>query len=34
MVHTASFLAVLKEMDENDFARAVTATGKKFFGLP
>jgi TatD DNase family protein len=34
MVHTAGFLAVLKEMDENDFARAVTATSKSFFGLP
>jgi TatD DNase family protein len=34
MVHTASFLAVLKEMDETDFARAVTATSKSFFGLP
>ena len=34
MVHTARFLAVLKEMDENDFARAVTATSKNFFGLP
>jgi TatD DNase family protein len=34
MVHTASFLATLKEMDENDFARAVTATSKSFFGLP
>ncbi len=33
MVHTARFLAVLKEMDENDFARAVTATSKNFFGL-
>jgi len=34
MVHTARFLAVLKEMDENDFARAVTAASKSFFGLP
>jgi TatD DNase family protein len=34
MVHTARFVAVLKEMDENDFARAVTATSKNFFGLP
>jgi len=34
MVHTARFLAGLKEMDENDFARAVTATSKSFFGLP
>ena len=34
MVHTARFLAELKEMDENDFARAVTATSKSFFGLP
>jgi len=34
MVHTARFLAVLKEMDENDFAQAITATSKSFFGLP
>jgi TatD DNase family protein len=34
MVRTASFLAVLKDMDETDFAQAVTATSKSFFGLP
>jgi TatD DNase family protein len=34
MVRTARFLAELKEMDENEFARAVTATSKSFFGLP
>jgi TatD DNase family protein len=34
MVHTAAFLAVLKEMDQIDFASAVTATSKNFFGLP
>lgn len=34
MVHTASFLAVLKEVDETEFARQVTATSKNFFGLP
>lgn len=34
MVHTARFLAELKEMDETDFARTVTATSKSFFGLP
>jgi len=25
---------VLKEVDENDFAQAITATSKSFFGLP
>ena len=34
MVHTAGFLAVLKDMDENDFARSVTEASKNFFGLP
>jgi TatD DNase family protein len=34
MVHTARFLAELKEMDPADFARAVTAASKSFFGLP
>jgi TatD DNase family protein len=34
MVHTDRFLAALKDMDENDFARAVTATSNNFFGLP
>ena len=34
MVHSARFLAELKEMDPADFARAVTAASKSFFGLP
>jgi len=34
MIHTARFLAELKEMDPAGFARAVTATSKSFFGLP
>ena len=34
MVYTARFLAELKEMEPVDFARAVTATSKSFFGLP
>ena len=34
MVHTARFLAELKEMDPADFARAVTDASKNFFGLP
>ena len=34
MVHTARFLAELKEMDLADFAWAVTTTSKSFFGLP
>ena len=34
MIHTARFLAELKEMDPADFARAVTAAGKSFFDLP
>jgi TatD DNase family protein len=34
MVHTARFLAELKEMELADFARAVTAASKSFFGLP
>ena len=34
MVHTASYLAELKEMDPADFARSVTAASKSFFGLP
>ena len=33
MVHTAKFLADLKQMDFNDFAAAVTATSKAFFSL-
>ncbi len=34
MIHTARFLAELKEMDLTDFGNAVTATSKAFFGLP
>jgi TatD DNase family protein len=34
MLHTASFLAELKQMSLADFAQAVTATTKAFFGLP
>jgi len=34
MVHTARFLAELKGMEKTDFARAVTAASKDFFGLP
>jgi len=34
MVHTASFLAELKQMPLDDFARAVTATSRGFFNLP
>ena len=34
MIHTARFLAELKEMSPTDFAQAVTATSKNFFGLP
>ena len=34
MVHTAAFLAELKGMDLADFAEAVTATSRAFFGLP
>jgi TatD DNase family protein len=34
MIHTAKYIARLKQMDFADFARAVTATSKKFFGLP
>ena len=33
MIHTARFLAELKQMDPADFARAVTTTSKAFFGL-
>lgn len=33
MIHTAQRLAELKEMDETDFAREVTATSKSFFDL-
>ncbi len=34
MIHTAKFLAELKQADLADFAHAVTATSKKFFDLP
>jgi TatD DNase family protein len=34
MVHTAEYLAELKEMDLADFAQAVTATSRNFFALP
>jgi TatD DNase family protein len=34
MVHTAKYLAELKQMDLTDFANAVTATSKSFFNLP
>jgi len=34
MIHTARCLAELKAMDLADFAKAVTATSKAFFGLP
>lgn len=33
MIHTATFLAELKQMDLEDFAQAVTTTSKAFFGL-
>ncbi len=33
MVHTAKFLADLKQMEFNDFAAAVTATSKAFFNM-
>jgi TatD DNase family protein len=34
MIHTARFIADLKQMDFNDFAATVTATSKTFFALP
>jgi TatD DNase family protein len=34
MIHTAEFIAGLKKMPLADFAEAVTATSKSFFGLP
>jgi TatD DNase family protein len=34
MLHTAKFLADLKQMDLPDFASATTATSKAFFNLP
>jgi len=33
MIHTARFLAELKQMDLEDFAQAVATTSKAFFGL-
>jgi len=34
IVHTAKFLAELKEIDLNDFANAVTAASRAFFQIP
>lgn len=34
MIHTAKFLAELKQTDFTDFAKQVTATSKSFFSLP
>jgi TatD DNase family protein len=34
MIHTAFFLAELKQIPLADFAQAITATTKAFFGLP
>jgi TatD DNase family protein len=34
LVHTAKFIAELKEMELTEFAEQVTATTKQFFGLP
>jgi len=34
MIHTAMYLAELKQMDLTDFANAVTTTSKNFFNLP
>ena len=34
MVHTARFLAQLKQTDPEEFARATTATARRFFDLP
>jgi TatD DNase family protein len=34
MIHTAKFLAELKQMPLSDFAKAVTSTSKTFFDLP
>ena len=34
LIHTARYLAQLKQMDFADFAQAVTATSKTFFNLP
>jgi Tat protein secretion system quality control protein TatD with DNase activity len=34
MIHTARFIADLKQMDFNDFAARITTTSKSFFALP
>ena len=34
MIHTARYLAELKEMPLTDFAEAVTTTSKNYFDLP
>jgi TatD DNase family protein len=34
MIHTANFLAELKQMDQAEFADAVTATSRDFFDIP
>jgi TatD DNase family protein len=34
MIHTASFIADLKQMDFTDFAARITTTSKNFFALP
>jgi TatD DNase family protein len=34
MIHTARFLAELKQIPLPDFAQAVTATSRTFFNLP
>jgi Tat protein secretion system quality control protein TatD with DNase activity len=34
MIHTARFIADLKQMDLSAFAAALTATSKTFFALP
>jgi len=34
MIHTAKFIAELKQIDPAEFADAVTATSEAFFGLP
>jgi TatD DNase family protein len=34
LIHTARFIAKLREMELTEFAKAVTTTTKQFFGLP
>jgi TatD DNase family protein len=34
LIHTAKFIAKLREMELTEFAKAVTTTTKQFFGLP